>query len=54
MVLIENSYLVSMENVEYLDLMGARLKRVSRASENISKILSEDVSSLYLNLRIEI
>ncbi|WP_367179773.1 three component ABC system middle component [uncultured Paraglaciecola sp.] len=54
MISIDNSCMVSMEKVEYPNSVGDRLKRVSKASDNISKILSEDASSLYLNLRIEI
>ncbi len=51
---IENSYVVPNEGVEYEKFMGGRLKKASKASGNISKILSEDVSNLYLNLRIEL
>ncbi len=54
MVSIENSYMISREKVGHLDAMGSRLKRASKASDNISKILSEDASNLYLNLRIEV
>lgn len=54
MISIDNSRMISMEQVEHQNSVGDRLKRVSKASDNISKILSEDASSLYLNLRIEI
>lgn len=54
MISIDDSRMISMERVEYPNSVGDRLKRVSKASDNISKILSEDASSLYLNLRIEI
>ncbi|AWF80232.1 hypothetical protein BTJ40_05075 [Microbulbifer sp. A4B17] len=54
MISIDKSCMVSMEKVEHPNSAGDRLKRVSKASDNISKILSEDASSLYLNLRIEI
>lgn len=54
MVSIDNSHMISMEKVECFNSVGNRLKRVSKASENLSKILSEDTSSLYLNLRIEV
>ncbi|NSY32251.1 hypothetical protein DS891_01335 [Pseudoalteromonas sp. JC28] len=54
MVLIEENYVTSVEEIVYSKSMGNRLKKVYKASENISKILSEDASSLYLNLRVEI
>jgi hypothetical protein len=53
-VSIEGAYIVSKEEFEYVNSMGDRLRRAFKASDNISKILSEDASSLYLNLRIEI
>ncbi|QEQ97418.1 three component ABC system middle component [Neptunomonas concharum] len=54
MISIDNSRMISIKEVEHSNSVGDRLKRVSKASNNISKILSEDASSLYLNLRIEI
>lgn len=54
MISIDNSCMISMKKVEYPNSVGDRLKRVSKASDNISKLLSEDTSNLYLNLRIEI
>ncbi|MCD2452410.1 DUF6521 family protein [Methylicorpusculum oleiharenae] len=53
-VSIENSHIVSREKIEYMSLMGTRSDKASKASHNLSKILSEDASSLYLNLRIEL
>lgn len=53
-ITIEGSFVVSNENIEYVSSLGERMKKTSKASENISKILSEDVSNLYLNLRIEL
>ena len=54
MISIDNSSMISIKQVEHPNLVGDRLKKVSKASNNISKILSEDASGLYLNLRIEI
>lgn len=54
MISVDGSHIVSKEKAEPLCSVGDRLKRVSKAANNISKILSEDESSLYLNLRIEI
>lgn len=51
---IENSFVISNESIEYKSSLGNRLMKASKASDNISKILSEDVSNLYLNLRIEL
>ena len=53
-ITIENSFAVSNENIEYISSLGERVKKASKASANISKILSEDVSNLYLNLRVEL
>lgn len=53
-VSIETSQIVSKEKIVYMNSMGTRLKRALKASDNISKILNEDTSSLYLNLRIEL
>ncbi|MFC6635592.1 three component ABC system middle component [Microbulbifer taiwanensis] len=53
-VSIENSNIVSREKVECVNSMGGRLKRALKASDNIAKILNEDASSLYLNLRVEL
>lgn len=53
-ITIEGSLVVSNENIEYASSLGERMKKASKASGNISKILSEDVSNLYLNLRIEL
>lgn len=39
---------------EYDSSMGKRAKRMFNASENVSKILKEKTSNLYLNLRVKI
>jgi len=54
MISIDDSRMISIKEVDHPNSVGDRLKRVSKASNNISKILSEGASSLYLNLRIEI
>ncbi len=54
MISVDNSRIVSKEKAEPLCSVGGRLKRVAKAANNISKILSEDETILYLNLRIEI
>ena len=53
-ITIENSLLTSTKNIKYESSMGERLKKASKASSNLAKILGEDTSSLYLNLRIEL
>lgn len=34
--------------------MGKRAKKISKASENMAKIMNEDSSKLYLNLRVDL
>ncbi|NQY38160.1 MAG: hypothetical protein HRT37_25100 [Alteromonadaceae bacterium] len=51
---IESGLITSMKNIEYESSMGSRLRKASKASSNLTKILSEDTASLYLNLRIEL
>lgn len=51
---IENNLVVYNKKIEYEKYMGTRLNKVSKASRNLSKILSEDISNLYLSLRVEL
>jgi hypothetical protein len=51
---IENGLITSIKNIEYQSSMGTRLKKASKASRNLTKILGENTASLYLNLRIEL
>lgn len=51
---IENNLAISKEKIKHVTDMGERAKKVSKASTNLAKILSEDASNLYLNLRIEL
>ena len=53
-VSISGKYILSREEIHCMSSIGNRIKKVSKASCNLSKILSEDASSLYLNLRIEL
>lgn len=53
-VSIDESHVVSKEKIEYTSSIGIRSEKASKASHNLSKILDEDASNLYLNLRIEL
>ena len=51
---IENSFIKTIEKIDYESSMGPRIKTAEKASENIAKLLSQETSNLYLNLRIEL
>lgn len=51
---LEGSIVTSISRIEYDSSMGSRIKKVEKASCNLAKVLGEDLSSLYLNLRIEL
>lgn len=42
------------ENIHYEKSMGARSKKIFKASPNISKLLKDDTANLYANLRVQI
>jgi hypothetical protein len=51
---LEGNIVTSINKIEYNSSMGSRIKKVEKASCNLAKVLSEDSSNLYLNLRIEL
>jgi hypothetical protein len=51
---IEKSKVYGLNKIKYSDEMGTRAKKIWKASSNISKLLEEDASKLYLNFRIKL
>ena len=51
---LKNGNLVSKLPFLYNRKMGMRALKISKASENMARILDEDSSKLYLNLRVEV
>ena len=49
-----DSSIFLVEHVPYSSTMGTRASKIYQAAENLSKILSEDIGKLYLNLRIKL
>lgn len=49
-----NGILICNVPFKYDSKMGQRAKKISKASENMAKIMKEDSSKLYLNLRVDL
>lgn len=54
LVNIINSNIYIREEINFNKKMGGRAEKIHKASENISKLLSESSEMLYLNLRVEL
>jgi len=46
--------LISKQSFQYKKSMGKRAEKINTTSQNISKLLNENIEKLYLNLRIEL
>ncbi len=46
--------LVNKQSFQYKKSMGKRAEKINTASQNVSKLLNENIEKLYLNLRIEL
>lgn len=53
-VFIRDSSIHLVEDLSYNESMGRRANKIYSASSNVALLLGEDVSKLYLNLRIEL
>lgn len=49
-----NGILICNVPFKYDSKMGKRAKKISKASKNMAKIMNEDSSKLYLNLRVDL
>ncbi len=49
-----NGILICNVPFKYDSNMGKRAKKISKASKNMAKIMNEDSSKLYLNLRVDL
>ena len=50
----KNGVLICDVPFEYNSKMGKRAEKIDKASENMAKIMNEDSSKLYLNLRVDL
>jgi hypothetical protein len=46
--------LINKQSFQYKKSMGKRAEKINTASQNVSKLLNENIEKLYLNLRIEL
>jgi hypothetical protein len=53
-ICIENSKIFGLGKIKYSDEMGSRAQKIWKASLNISRLLEEDASKLYLNFRVKL